>query len=221
MALVEQPLAPEASTSKLDDSLYQPHFDLDAPEPLETGDPALELGDFARHIEFSIEDYIKNNTNRNLQLRLDTGKSHFTIVAPLRMLIKPGLDAQICKDNLQPSGCPRGASCPLRHVKPSFKNFRPPSPIPNTAHARTVCKHWLRGLCKKGAGCEFLHEYNLRKMPECWFFAKYGYCASGDECMYLHVGPHEKRPECKGFTRGFCRLGASLLLYETAVTECR
>ena len=24
-----------------------------------------------------------------------------------------------------------------------------------------VCKHWLRGLCKKGDQCEFLHEYNL------------------------------------------------------------
>jgi Zinc finger C-x8-C-x5-C-x3-H type (and similar) len=30
-----------------------------------------------------------------------------------------------------------------------------------------VCKHWLKGLCKKGDVCEFLHEYNIRKMPEC------------------------------------------------------
>ena len=42
-----------------------------------------------------------------------------------------------------------------------------------------VCKHWLKGthsfimhcnaqgLCKKGDACEFLHEYNIRKMPEC------------------------------------------------------
>ena len=30
-----------------------------------------------------------------------------------------------------------------------------------------VCKHWLKGLCKKGEACEFLHEYNIRKMPEC------------------------------------------------------
>ena len=29
-----------------------------------------------------------------------------------------------------------------------------------------VCKHWLRGLCKKGDGCEFLHEYDMSKMPE-------------------------------------------------------
>jgi hypothetical protein len=24
-----------------------------------------------------------------------------------------------------------------------------------------------------------MHEYNLRKMPECWFFAKYGFCSNG------------------------------------------
>lgn len=26
-----------------------------------------------------------------------------------------------------------------------------------------------------------MHEYHLRKMPECWFFAKYGFCSNGDE----------------------------------------
>ncbi|RHZ78076.1 hypothetical protein Glove_168g59 [Diversispora epigaea] len=30
-----------------------------------------------------------------------------------------------------------------------------------------VCKHWLRGLCMKGdERCEFLHEYNLKKVPK-------------------------------------------------------
>ena len=36
--------------------------------------------------------------------------------------------------------------------------------------------HWLRDLCKKGDQCEFLHEYNLKKMPECHFFATFGAC---------------------------------------------
>lgn len=44
--------------------------------------------------------------------------------------------------------CPLGSACPDRHqVTHSFNNL--------------VCKHWLRGLCKKGDQCEFLHEYNL------------------------------------------------------------
>lgn len=40
--------------------------------------------------------------------------------------------------------------------------------------AQVVCKHWLRGLCKKGDNCEFLHEYDLSKMPPCHFFINYG-----------------------------------------------
>jgi cleavage and polyadenylation specificity factor subunit 4 len=44
--------------------------------------------------------------------------------------------------------CPLGNSCPDKHaVSSTFNNL--------------VCKHWLRSLCKKGEGCEFLHEYNL------------------------------------------------------------
>jgi hypothetical protein len=73
-----------------------------------------------------------------------------------------------------------------------------------------VCKHWLRGLCKKGDACEFLHEYNLRRMPECWWFAKYGYCSAGDECLYAH--PKERRVECPDYNRGFCKLGEFLIL---------
>ena len=39
-------------------------------------------------------------------------------------------------------------------------------------------QHWLRGLCKKGPDCDFLHELNLKKMPECWFFNQYGGCCA-------------------------------------------
>ena len=44
--------------------------------------------------------------------------------------------------------CPLGPDCPDKHqITHSLNNL--------------VCKHWLRGLCKKGDQCEFLHEYNL------------------------------------------------------------
>ena len=55
--------------------------------------------------------------------------------------------------------CSRGSSCPFRHVR---------------VDRTVVCKHWLRGLCKKGDDCEFLHEYDMSKMPECYFFSKFG-----------------------------------------------
>ena len=42
--------------------------------------------------------------------------------------------------------CPLGNACPDRH---------------RFSRSRDICKHWLKGLCKKGDHCEFLHEYNL------------------------------------------------------------
>ena len=42
---------------------------------------------------------------------------------------------------------------------------------PGTGKRRTVvCKHWLRGLCKKGDMCDYLHEYDEDKMPVCQFY---------------------------------------------------
>jgi cleavage and polyadenylation specificity factor subunit 4 len=71
-----------------------------------------------------------------------------------------------------------------------------------------VCKHWMRALCKKGDACEFLHEYNLRRMPEC---KNYNYehntCPNGDDCMYQHLTPEAKLPPCPSYDRGFCPLG--------------
>ncbi|KAJ3750262.1 hypothetical protein DFH05DRAFT_1466633 [Lentinula detonsa] len=124
--------------------------------------------------------------------------------------IKLDKDDQICRLHLTPAGCPLGPlHCPLRHTAPSAQNFQPPKQLPTHPRERerlaTVCKHWLRGLCKKGDACEFLHEYNLRRMPECWWYAKYGYCSAGDECLYAH--PKERKVECPDYNRGFCKLG--------------
>lgn len=77
----------------------------------------------------------------------------------------------------------------------------------NSFIIRIVCKHWLRGLCKKGEACEFLHEYNLRKMPECQFFSKNGFCTQSPDCLYLHIDPLTKISPCPNYERGFCKLG--------------
>jgi cleavage and polyadenylation specificity factor subunit 4 len=73
-----------------------------------------------------------------------------------------------------------------------------------TCDQSLICKHWMRGLCKKGETCEFLHEYNLRKMPEC---NRQPTCPAGDECPYQHTDPAFKRPSCPHYERGFCPLG--------------
>ncbi|ORZ35768.1 hypothetical protein BCR44DRAFT_35404 [Catenaria anguillulae PL171] len=100
-------------------------------------------------------------------------------------------NSQICRTYLKTSNCPLGPRCPYKHPASARK---------------VVCKHWLRGLCKKGDGCEFLHEYNMRRMPECWFFSKYGEC-SNPECEYRHIDPSSKVRECPWFARGFCKHG--------------
>ncbi|KAI1111036.1 hypothetical protein F5Y14DRAFT_443573 [Nemania sp. NC0429] len=123
----------------------------------------------------------------------------------------------ICKAFLA-GHCPVGTYCPDRHTTAAAgattSSSGTPSPAAgannttsSSSYNSLVCKHWLRALCKKGEGCEFLHEYNLRKMPECNFFVRNGYCSNGDECLYLHIDPLSKLPPCPHYERGFCPLG--------------
>ncbi|CAG8466063.1 3937_t:CDS:10 [Ambispora gerdemannii] len=99
---------------------------------------------------------------------------------------------QICQAYLR-GNCHKGSKCEFKHT--------------NSAREKAVvCKHWLRGLCKKGDQCEFLHEFNMRKMPECWFYSRYGEC-SNEDCMYLHIDPESKIKECAWYARGFCKHG--------------
>jgi cleavage and polyadenylation specificity factor subunit 4 len=101
--------------------------------------------------------------------------------------------------------CPLGRRCPDRHPTPS-------QPQPSHGHYgrnndNYVCKHWLKALCKKGDACDYLHEYNLRKMSECQFYNQNGYCQNGDECLYLHVKEESRLPLCEDYNRGFCEKG--------------
>lgn len=123
----------------------------------------------------------------------DTTGHQFKFEPFLRQEYNLGLDPDrpVCQFWNGHGGCPNGDQCYNKHVSPMFSN-------------KIVCKHWLRGLCKKGDHCEFLHEYNLRKMPECLFFSKNGFCTQTPECQYLHIDPQTKIPECLYYSRGFC-----------------
>lgn len=105
----------------------------------------------------------------------------------------PGMDksgAAVCEFFLK-STCVKGGMCPFRHI---------------SGEKTVVCKHWLRGLCKKGDQCEFLHEYDMTKMPECYFYSKFGEC-SNKECPFLHIDPLSKIKDCPWYDRGFCKHG--------------
>ena len=94
------------------------------------------------------------NENSNYQLSFRFGHKMELLVAPVehitfdievalaqqlgaQPLPFPGMDksgAAVCEFYVR-STCQRGAACPFRHVR---------------GDKTIVCKHWLRGLCKKG-----------------------------------------------------------------------
>jgi len=83
---------------------------------------------------------------------------------------------------------------------------RPPPASYNSRRHKVVCKHWLRGLCKKGDDCDFLHKLDHDRMPDCWYFTQFGECGN-KECLFNHVRPDEKADECPWYARGFCKHG--------------
>uniref|UniRef100_A0AAY4BVA3 Cleavage and polyadenylation specificity factor subunit 4 n=1 Tax=Denticeps clupeoides TaxID=299321 RepID=A0AAY4BVA3_9TELE len=99
----------------------------------------------------------------------------------------PGMDksgAAVCEFFMK-AACLKGGMCPFRHI---------------SGEKTVVCKHWLRGLCKKGDQCEFLHEYDMTKMPECYFYSKFG-----PDCRHRHT----RRVICVNYLVGFCPEGRS------------
>jgi len=62
-----------------------------------------------------------------------------------------------------------------------------------------VCRHWLRDLCMKGAACEFLHQYDLTKMPLC----RHGDRCKVKDCPFRHISEAD-RLECVFYSQGFC-----------------
>ena len=82
----------------------------------------------------------------------------------------------------------------------------PANTRPDPRRHKVVCKHWLRGLCKKGDSCDFLHRLDHNRMPECWYFSNFGECPN-KECIFLHLRPEDKTTECPWYARGFCKHG--------------
>ena len=113
-------------------------------------------------------------------------------------------EVSVCETYASTGSCPLGRRCPKRHPTPTQN---PHSHHYGRNNDNYVCKHWLKGLCKKGDECDYLHEYNLRKMSECQFYNQNGYCQNGDECLYVHVKEDSKLPLCEDYNAGFCEKG--------------
>ncbi|NWH67447.1 CPSF4 factor, partial [Geococcyx californianus] len=90
-------------------------------------------------------------------------------------------------------GCPPrpGMRCPFWHV---------------SGEKMVVCKHWLRRLRKKGDRCDFLHEHDVTKMPECYFYSRFGECNNKD-CSFLHIDATTSTMGYPWYDHGFCKHG--------------
>jgi cleavage and polyadenylation specificity factor subunit 4 len=67
-------------------------------------------------------------------------------------------EKRICRAFQVKGHCRKGEKCPFIH----------------TREKQILCKHWIKGLCKLGDACLYLHEYDLDKMPVCYFFSTHG-----------------------------------------------
>lgn len=74
----------------------------------------------------------------------------------------------------------RMGKCPLEHACPD-RHYTPPNERSGISHL--ICKHYQRGLCKKGKQCEFAHTFDLRGERECKEYSRFGICPQGEECM--------------------------------------
>ena len=82
-------------------------------------------------------------------------------------------------------------------------------------HKREVCRYWLTSSCAKGDACEFLHEYDQAKMPEC----RKGQSCGDPSCVLKHPTKSE-RAICGNYAAGFCSFGNSCpLRHELSVNS--
>ncbi|XP_071476690.1 cleavage and polyadenylation specificity factor subunit 4-like [Diadema antillarum] len=137
-----------------------------------------------------MQNIVANVENIKFDIEAAVEMQHGTLPLPFHGMDKS--NSAVCQF-FKNHSCVKAALCPFRHVK---------------GDKAVVCKHWLRGLCKKGDECEFLHQFDMQKMPECFFFAKFGMCSNKD-CPFLHIDPDSKMKDCPWYDRGFCKHGPS------------
>lgn len=138
-----------------------------------------------------METFLANVDRIFFKIERDLNEQFGALLLPFQGMDKS--TAAVCQffNAADGSECDKGDGCPFRHIR---------------GDRTIVCKHWLRGLCKKGDQCEFLHEYDMTKMPECYFYSRF-YACHNKECPFLHIDPESKIKDCAWYDRGFCRHG--------------
>ena len=125
------------------------------------------------------------------------------------LLPKPSLSADMIEYDFENYALEHGIPetldpLPYRKAGSVFATGEEAEPVltsaKNDPRLRTVvCRHWLRDLCMKGAACEFLHQYDLSKMPLC----RHGERCKIKDCPFRHISDAD-RLECVFYSQGFC-----------------
>jgi len=93
-------------------------------------------------------------------------------------------------------------------LKSRQQESRQNAPNQATKYFHTVvCKHWLRNMCIKGEKCDFLHQYDPDRMPECLQWIRHGVCKDPG-CLFKHV-KDDTRQDCQRYKQGFCKMGSN------------
>ena len=107
-------------------------------------------------------------------------------------------------------------------------------PAKKQKEKQVVCMHWVKGQCKKGDFCDYLHVYDKERLPVCKYLKNEGRCKNGEQCLYRHeMQPtdfiaQEQKPQivppanavqneaefCPYFERGYCHKGAQFCKFD-------
>ena len=61
-----------------------------------------------------------------------------------------------------------------------------PCPHRHSKSQRTyVCQYWLQGKCNNKEYCNYLHMYDMTRLPPCYNIIRYGKC-NNQECLFSH-----------------------------------
>ena len=67
----------------------------------------------------------------------------------------------------------------------------------------TVCYYWVKGTCKNGDSCNYLHENIPERYPDCPHGIN---CTKqGQGCPFKHI--KKERKECPSYNSGYCSFG--------------
>ena len=92
--------------------------------------------------------------------------------------------------------------CPTNELDQKYGNITQVKTDKSKSVNSVVCLYWLKGLCKNGNNCNYLHEAIPEKLPECPHGIN---CTKQGCCPLKHIKKEQK--ECHSYSSGYCPYG--------------